>query len=131
MGGIIYFMEEKKIILAIDDNLQQLKIFQGILLPRYDLRVVKSAADAMSFLNRNKSDIILLDIEMPNVSGFEFLSDIRKIPSHMDVPIIIVSDNTGKEFLNEARNSSAADVLTKPVQPEELKKTIEKVLNKT
>ena len=121
-------MAEKTIVLAIDDNAHQLNEFKLILVPDYDLRVVKSAAEALSFLNQNESDIILLDIEMPNISGFEFLKDIRKIPSYMDAPIIIVSGNTGKDFLEEARNSSVADVLTKPVKPEELIKSIEKAL---
>jgi len=121
-------MENKKIVLAIDDNVQQLTEFKCILVPKYDLRVVKSASEAMSFLNTYISDVILLDIEMPNISGFEFLSDIRKIPSYMDVPIIIVSGNTGQEFFKKARNSTAADVLTKPVKPETLIGAIEKAL---
>jgi PleD family two-component response regulator len=119
-------MDEKKVILAIDDSVPQLKEFNLILVPKYDLRVVKSASEALAFLNKNKSNIILLDIEMPNINGFEFLEDIRKIPSYFDVPIIIVSGNDGEEFFKKARNSSAADVLSKPVNPELLVKTIEK-----
>ena len=121
-------MDDKKIVLAIDDNVQQLSEFKSILVPKYDLRAVKSASEAIGFLNKNNSDIILLDIEMPNISGFEFLEDIRKIPSYIAVPIIIVSGNSGPDFFNQARNSSAADVLTKPVQPETLIQTIEKAL---
>jgi CheY-like chemotaxis protein len=121
-------MQNKKVILAIDDNVVQLRLFNEMLVPRYDLRVVKSASEALNFLNENKVDLILLDIEMPNVDGKEFLNDIRKIPSYMAEPIIIVSGNTGEEFLNWARNSSAADVLTKPVTAEMLVKTIEKTL---
>ena len=121
-------MADKKIVLAIDDNVQQLNEFKSILVPKYDLRVVKSASEAIGFLNKNKSDIILLDIEMPYISGFEFLHDIRKIPSYIIVPIIIVSGNSGKEFLEKARNSSAADVLTKPVNPQMLINSIEEAL---
>ena len=124
-------MENKKIVLAIDDNLTMLDLFQQMLVPKYDVRVVSSATDALHFLNQNKMDIILLDIEMPNISGFDFLFDIRKIPSYMDVPIIIVSGNSGQDFLNKARNSSAADVMTKPVKKEALIETIEKALAKT
>jgi CheY-like chemotaxis protein len=118
-------MENKKIVLAIDDNVQQLTEYKCILVPRYDLRVVKSASEALSFLNKNKSDIILLDIEMPNISGFEFLDDIKRIPSYINVPIIIVSGNIGQAFFEKARNSKAEDVLTKPVAPEKLIETIE------
>jgi len=121
-------MADKKMVLAIDDNVQQLSEFKSILVPRYDLRVVKSASEAIGFLNKNKADVILLDIEMPNISGFDFLDDIRKIPSYIIVPIIIVSGNSGREFVTKARNSSAADVLGKPVQPQMLINAIEEAL---
>ena len=121
-------MENKKVVLAIDDNVQQLTEFKLFLTPKYDLRVVKAASEAISFLNKQESDIILLDIEMPNISGFEFLDDIRKIPSYIDVPIVIVSGNSGEDFLKKARSSTAADVLTKPVSQEMLVETIEKHL---
>ena len=121
-------MENRKIILAIDDNVFQLKLFKEMLVPKYDLRVVKAASEALNFFNANKVDLILLDIEMPNISGFEFLDDIRKIPSYMNVPVIIVSGHTETEFLSRARNSSAADVLTKPVNSDVLIETMEKAL---
>ena len=121
-------MEDKKIVLAIDDNPVDLNTFKGILIPKYILRAAKSASEALAFLNSNQADVILLDIEMPNISGFEFLYDIRRIPSYMNVPVIIVSSKTGPEFFSEAKNSSAFDVITKPVMPEKLVQTIEKAL---
>ena len=121
-------MEDKKIVLSIDDNPVDLNTFQGILVPRFILRAAKSASDALAYLNSHKADIILLDIEMPNISGFEFLSDIRRIPSYITVPIIIVSGKTGQDFLDEAKRSSAFDVISKPVNPQNLIETIEKAL---
>ena len=119
-------MTNKKIILAVDDNLQQLSEFKTMLSEKYDLRLVKAASEAISFLNKNEVDIILLDIDMPNISGFEFLEDIRKIPSYFLTPIVIISGNSGQEFNNKARNSSANAVLAKPVNPVVLVETIEK-----
>jgi len=119
-------MADKLIVLAVDDNLQQLSEFKTMLSIKFDLRTVKAASEAISFLNKNKIDVILLDIDMPNISGFEFLEDIRKIPSYFITPIIIVSGNTGQQFLNEANNSSADAVLIKPVIPSVLIETIEK-----
>jgi len=120
-------MEDKLVILAVDDNIQQLSEFKTMLSQKYDLRTVKAASEAISFLNKNKIDVILLDIDMPNISGFEFLEDIRKIPSYFITPIIIVSGNTGQEFLREAKKSSANAVLIKPVSSAVLIETIEKV----
>ena len=121
-------MADKKIVLAIDDNVQQLEEFKTILIPEYDLRVVKGASEAMAYLNKNSSDILLLDIEMPNIDGFEFFKDIRKIPSYLKVPVIIVSGNSSQDFFVKARASSASDVLSKPVKPDELIAAIEKAL---
>ena len=124
-------MADKKRVLAIDDEMMMLELIERMLTTEYDVNIVHSASDALHFLNENHVDIILLDIEMPNISGFDFLYDIRKIPSYMHVPIIIVSGNKSLDFLNEAKNSSAADVLTKPVKKEALISTIEKALVKT
>jgi CheY-like chemotaxis protein len=121
-------MGDKKKILAVDDNEAQLIIYNEMLSDKYDLRIVKSASEAIHFLNGSKMDVILLDIEMPNISGFEFLSDIRSIPSYIGVPIIIISGNSGQDFLDKARNSSAFDVLTKPVRADDLISTIENAI---
>ena len=122
-------MEDKKTVLAIDDNSMMLDLFQKMLSLHYNIEVVNSAANAIDFLNKKQTDLILLDIEMPNVSGFDFLYDIRKIPGFMKVPIIIVSGNTGQEFFQQARNSSAAGILTKPVKKEVLIEAIERALS--
>ena len=119
-------MADRIKVLAIDDNLVQLNMFKNILEHKFDLFTVNSATNAIKFMNESEVDVILLDIEMPNISGFDFLADVRKIPSYMLVPIIIVSGKTGQEFYAEARKSSACDVLGKPVVPETLIEAIEK-----
>ncbi|MDR2730945.1 MAG: response regulator [Treponema sp.] len=121
-------MGNRKIILAIDDNVFQLQLYREMLVPEYDLRAVKAASEALSFLNMKKADLILLDIEMPKTSGFEFLNDIKKIPGNTNVPVIIVSGNSGTEFFDQAGKSGAAGVLTKPVIRNVLISTIEKAL---
>jgi PleD family two-component response regulator len=122
-------MEKTKTVLAIDDNATQLEIFKKYLGQNYNIWVVKSASEALQYLNSKQADIILLDIEMPNVDGFEFLYDIRKIPSYMTVPIIIISGKTGNDFYDEAKSSSAFDVLSKPLEADALIRTIESALS--
>jgi len=122
-------MEEKKIVLAIDDDSIQLAVFKGILSSKYNLQTANSASGAMNYIHNYQADVILLDIKMPNISGFEFLNDIHKIPSYIHVPIIIVSGNEGSEFFTQARASSAFAVMSKPVVPEELVDLIEKAIS--
>jgi len=121
-------MDKKWVVLAIDDNVQQLNEFKTFLVSKYDLRVVKSASEAISFLYKNDADIILLDIEMPNISGFEFFADIRKVPSHIDTPIIIITGNSGPGFEAKAKHFGANDIFYKPVNSELLIEAIEKAL---
>jgi len=121
-------MSEKKIVLAVDDSLQQLSEFKSMLIPKYDLRTVKSASEAVAFLIKNKADVILLDIEMPNINGFEFLNDLIKIPSYLSTPIIIVSGNSGQDFLTKAKSTDVFDVMIKPVMQDELISAIDKAL---
>jgi len=121
-------MDEKKIVLAVDDNLQQLSEYKTMLIPQYDLRVVKSASEALAFIIRNKLDIILLDIEMPNINGFEFLNDLMRTTSYKNTPIIVVSGNSGQDFVDKAKSFKVFDVLIKPVKPDILISMIEKAL---
>ena len=124
-------MSISKVVLAIDDDAVQLNIFKNLLGTEYDIRTANSASTALNFLNANQVDVILLDISMPNITGFDFLYDIRKIPSYFLIPIIIVSGKTGHDFFEEAKKSSAFDVLSKPVEPDKLIETIEKALAMT
>ena len=122
-------MSNKKTVLAIDDNMMQLDMFKKMLGDRFVVHTANSASHALNFLNSSNADIILLDIEMPNISGFDFLLDIRKIPSYMDVPIIIVSGTVGPGFSEQAKAATAFDVLHKPVKTEALIESIEKALS--
>jgi CheY-like chemotaxis protein len=121
-------MKEKKIVLAIDDEKMLLDLVEKMLAPEYDVKTANSALEAMHYLNTSKADIILLDIEMPNITGFEFLNEIEKIPSYANVPVVIVSGYSGEVFVKKALDSGAADVLKKPVKKEVLIDTIEKAL---
>jgi two-component system chemotaxis response regulator CheY/putative two-component system response regulator len=121
--------KSKNIVLAIDDDKIQLAVFKGILAKKYDLRTANSASEAMNYINNYSADAILLDFKMPNISGFDFLNDIRKIPGYVNVPIIIVSGNEGKEFLDQVKASTAFAVMSKPVVPEDLIETIEKAIS--
>jgi len=122
-------IDNKKIILAIDDNAIQLKLFRKTLSPNYNVRLAKSASEAFGLIKEIHVDLFLLDMEMPSISGFEFLHELRKIPMYMSVPVIIVTGHNEPEFLEAANNSSAAGVLIKPVKPQILLETIEKAFS--
>jgi len=123
-------MAEKKIILAIDDDPVVLRIFTSLLAPEYDLRFSKSAADAEILMGKVKPDLILLDIEMPDISGFEFLHTIKKNPNYMMVPVVIVSGHSEPAFIEHAKRGGASAVVAKPVKGDDLSKIIKEALSK-
>jgi CheY-like chemotaxis protein len=110
-------MGNKKIILAIDDLPMDLAVFENILCPYYELKISTSAPEALSILKDTKPDLILLDIEMPGMSGFEFLHEIRKLPKTMSTPVIVVTAHDEEEFAAHAVNQGANKTLAKPVNP--------------
>jgi CheY-like chemotaxis protein len=119
-----------KVILAIDDNPAILAVIRSILKDQYDVLISKSAPIAMNILKTEKADLILLDIEMPGMSGFEFLHEIRKNPKCMKIPVLIVSSHTGDEFRKHAESSGAEGLVPKPIDAELLLQRISDALAK-
>jgi CheY-like chemotaxis protein len=115
-------------ILAIDDLPLELAVFENILGNDYNLKISTSAPEAFTLLKTFTPNLILLDIEMPGMSGFEFLHQIRKIPALMSTPVIIVTSHSGKEFSDHAIGEGANDVLGKPVNPQDLKNRVVQLL---
>ena len=75
-------------------------------------------------------NLILLDIEMPGMSGFEFIQELRKIPEKKDTPIICVTGlDPTPEFITQVINAGAKDFVTKPFEPDVLRGKIFKILN--
>jgi PleD family two-component response regulator len=113
-------MEQKKIILAIDDMATDLASLRAVIDKKFDVRVSRSAGTAMKMLETIQVDLVLLDIEMPGMSGFEFLHALRKNPSKVNIPVIVVSSHSSEEFFSHAKKQGADGCIAKPVNPEEL-----------
>jgi CheY-like chemotaxis protein len=124
-------MADKKTVLAIDDLPLDLAVFENILCPYYNLKISTSAPEALTLLAAAKPDLIILDIEMPGMSGFEFLHEIRKFPQTMNTPVIVVTAHEGEEFANHAASQGANKTLTKPVNPSCLLEQVSSLLEKT
>jgi putative two-component system response regulator len=95
----------------------------------FEVRLAKSGEIALSVLGFNKVDLILLDIEMPGMSGFELLELIKKVPHAKDVPIIFVTSHVSAELIAKAIKSGAKDYVMKPFEPEVLIRKVYAVLH--
>jgi CheY-like chemotaxis protein len=83
---------------------------------------------ASIMLKTNRVDLILLDIEMPEMSGFEYLKQLRETPQYRDIPVIFVTSHATRDFLVQAMSSGAKDFVVKPILPDILKEKIHGIL---
>jgi CheY-like chemotaxis protein len=107
----------EKSILAVDDNAFFLEMLSNILFDsKYKLTCVISSRDALKFLANHDPDLFILDIEMPQLNGYELAKKIREY-GHL-APIIYMTANATKEYLLKAVQSGAADFIAKPPHKE-------------
>ena len=122
-------MSHKKIVLAVDDMPENLTIMRSMLTDYFDVRLAKSSKMALSLLDELKVDLILLDIEMPAISGFEFLKRLADRKSiNKNTPVIFVTSHADKKLFAEAINAGVRDYLLKPITSESLYKKIDAVI---
>jgi len=124
-------VEERQKILAIDDDPMVLMLLADMLSPAYSLQLAKSAEDAEQLIDQNVPDLILLDIQMPGTSGFQFLQKIKKSPSLSRIPVIIVSGHIEIEFVILAEQNGASSVVGKPIKKDDLLKKVKRALEST
>jgi DNA-binding response OmpR family regulator len=100
--------------LVIDDDAGLLKIISAQLADFYDVAVAESGAAALDALEYFSPDIILLDIDMPEMDGYETLAKLRGDPRTKDVPVIFLTGMDGVDDQVRGLRSGARDYVTKP-----------------
>lgn len=118
----------KKKILAIDDVPDVLTMVKSILKDEHTVYGVTNHMAALKFLTANTADLILLDIEMPDMNGFALLGIIRKIKAYETTPVIFLTGNVSMENIKKASSAGANDFIKKPVEAELLLGKIRKHL---
>lgn len=118
-----------KKILIIDDDLESLKLI-GLMLERrgYEIIAAQSGAQALEKAQSGKSDLVILDVMMPDMDGYEVCRRLRANPATASLPIIMFTAKTQVGDKVAGFQAGADDYMTKPVHPEELASRVETVL---
>ena len=108
-------------ILVVDDQAANVRVV-GALLNRHGYAVVPagSGSEALDAVAAQTPDLILLDMMMPGMDGFELLAALRKLPALKQVPAVFLTAAQDRDLLLRAFDSGAVDYVTKPFMPEEL-----------
>jgi DNA-binding response OmpR family regulator len=108
-------------VLIVDDNVRNIQVLGGFL--RNEGILIEFALDGMSALNwleKRKFDLILLDVMMPGMDGFEVAASIKKNPASNEIPIIFITAKTDSESVVKGFEAGAVDYITKPFIHSEL-----------
>ena len=118
----------QKTILFVDDDLMNIRISEFIMKddPLYKIVSVTSGREALELIDKLKIDLIILDVEMPDMDGFETLKEIRK---KYDTPVAFMTGNKDIETIQKAAELGVEDYIGKPIVPLSLKETIHNLFN--
>ena len=112
----------------MDDDKETTSVLQELLSSHYDVSVANNGLEAIEISNKEKVDLILLDIRMPFFSGFWFCDAFKKRPQTVNVPILIMSGYSSEEDIQKAFKLGASGFIKKPFQFQNLLSTIQKNL---
>ncbi len=123
--------DRRTFALVVDDSITVRRVTQR-LLERNGMRVLtaKDGVDAVSLLQEHLPDIILLDIEMPRMDGYEVAAHVRNDPRLKDVPIVMITSRVSEKHRARAIELGVDDYLGKPYQESQLLDAIEPLVNR-
>jgi len=118
-------MEHKPNILVVDDESIHVNLISQILSPNYNIKIANRGQKALKAIEKFEIDLILLDIQMPQMDGFEVATIIRSQSQYNHIPIIFLTAQANEEFVVKGFDIGANDYLTKPFNHKELKARVE------
>ena len=116
-------------ILVVDDSTTNVVLLEAILDEKgYQIETALNAKEAYNIIDKQTPDLILLDLLMPKISGFDFLQEIRKKNTTLNTPVIVVSALTDEENIEKIMSMGAVDFVKKPIDLQYLVEKVESVL---
>ena len=113
-------INERKKILVVDDEPGFIEILRGRFETRYELFDAQDGEAGIRAAIQEKPDLILLDIVMPKMSGYETLKKLKAHTDTRDIPVVMLTSVTETSAIDQARELGMADYLIKPLHLEEL-----------
>ena len=106
-----------KHILIVDDNKENLTAARLVLNDTYKITAVTMGIQALKFLENNRADLILLDINMPEMDGFEVMNQIQSNKDLLDIPIVFLTADSDAKTESKCLECGALDYIAKPFVP--------------
>ena len=118
--------QKESTILVIDDTPMVISALCRILLPHYYVKVAKSGEEGIKIAKEYNVGLILLDINMPGLSGFDVIGKLKELESTRNIPIVLVTGEEEKSVEDEGRSLGAVEYIRKPFTEEIILQMAEK-----
>ena len=112
-------------ILIIDDQIENIDVLKEILEDQYVIYAIKDSTKVAEFVKKNPPDIILLDIMMPEIDGYELCITLKKDPLWAKIPIIFITADSSIDSEEKGLKLGAVDYITKPIKPAVVRARVE------
>ena len=118
-----------KVIMTVDDSASVRQMVSFALKEAgYDVVEAVDGQDALSKLEENSVDMVVTDLNMPNVDGIEFIKSVRANQAHKFMPIIMLTTESQDSKKKEGKSAGATGWIVKPFKPDQLLAVVKKVL---
>ena len=116
-------------ILAVDDSASMRQMVSFTLKGAgHDVMEASDGAEALKLAQSNQVDLVLTDVNMPNMDGVTLIKALRQIPAYKFVPMLTLTTESGTDKKMEGKQAGATGWIVKPFSPDQLLATIKKVL---
>ncbi len=119
-------MPDRKVIMLVDDNITNLNTGKSLLEEAFDVFTIPSGEKLLKTLDRVTPDLILLDIEMPEMSGYEVIATLKANPKTKNIPVIFLTARADFSDENVGLSLGAIDYISKPFSPQRLLRSVER-----
>ncbi len=114
-------------ILVVDDTIENLKLLIEVL-HDHNISCSRSGEEALSLLKEEEYDLILLDIMMPGMDGYMTCTELRKLPKHLETPVIFLTAKSDNESVIKGFDAGGQDYIVKPFNTQELRARVKSQL---
>lgn len=119
----------KRTVLVIDDDKMVLDMIQNVLADNYEVSAVNDGQKAFRVLERVHPDVILLDLKMPGMDGYDVISRLKVNQEYKEIPVIFLTAVTDEYSETKCFSAGAEDYICKPFTEHTLITRLERVLN--
>ena len=118
-----------KLILVVDDSASLRQVVSIALKGKgYDVQEACDGKDALEKLDGRKVNLIISDVNMPNMDGISLLKEIKKLPNYKFTPVIMLTTENQESKMKEGREAGAKAWVVKPFKPEQMMSAVEKLV---